>query len=92
MAGFEIGPMVGACGTAAFKNETVIVENIAKDPLWKNFKGLALTYNLRACWSTPIQNTEGKVLGTFCPYFSDSRKPTNFEIQFKNLWLGWPVF
>jgi GAF domain-containing protein len=82
MDGFAIGPMVGACGTAAFRNETVIVENIADDPLWEEFKSLALPHNLKACWSTPIQNREGKVLGTFCPYFNEPRKPTNFEIQF----------
>jgi GAF domain-containing protein len=81
MDGFEIGSMVGACGTAAFKNETVIVENIANDPLWIDFKDLALPHNLKACWSTPIQNTDGKVLGTFCPYFNEPRKPTNVEIQ-----------
>jgi signal transduction histidine kinase len=81
MDGFEIGPMVGACGTAAFKNETVIVEDIAIDPLWQEFKDLALPHNLRACWSTPIQNTDGKVLGTFCPYFNEPRGPTDQEIQ-----------
>jgi signal transduction histidine kinase len=82
--GFEIGPMVGACGTAAFKNKMIIVEDIATDPLCAKFKNLALPHNLKACWSTPIQNTEGKVLGTFCPYFNEQRKPTNFEIQLVN--------
>ena len=82
MDGFEIGPMVAACGAAAIKNEVVIVEDIATDPLYEKFKDLALPHNLKACWSTPIRNTNGKVLGTFCPYFSEPKKPTNFEIQF----------
>ncbi len=82
--GFEIGPAVGACGTAAFKNKMIIVEDIATDPLCEKFKSLALPHSLKACWSTPIQNTDGKVLGTFCPYFNEQKRPTNFEIQLVN--------
>ena len=79
--GFEIGPNVGACGTAAFRNEMVIVENIETDPLWADFKELALCHDLRACWSTPIRNSEGRVLGTFCSYFRKQRRPVDEEIK-----------
>lgn len=79
--GIEIGPQVGSCGTAAYKNETVITEDIATDPKWKRGGRLALSYNLRACWSFPIRNTEGKVLGTFCPYFDEPRKPAASEME-----------
>ena len=79
--GFEIGPHVGSCGTAAFRNEMVVVENIQTDPLWADFKELALCHDLRACWSTPIRNSEGKVLGTFCSYYNQQRKPTEEEIK-----------
>jgi signal transduction histidine kinase/ActR/RegA family two-component response regulator len=79
--GFLIGPNVGSCGTAAYKNEMVIVDDIETSPLWVDFKGLALSHDLRACWSTPIVNNEGKVLGTLCPYFSEPRSPSEDEIQ-----------
>ena len=79
--GFEIGPDVGSCGTAAFRNEMVVVENIEVDPLWADFKNLALCHDLRACWSTPIRNREGRVLGTFCSYFNQVRRPTEEEIN-----------
>jgi GAF domain-containing protein len=62
--GIEIGPEVGSCGTAAFHDRTVSVFDIANNPLWANFKDLALQYGLRACWSTPIHGSDGKVLGT----------------------------
>jgi GAF domain-containing protein len=52
--GVEIGPQVGSCGTAAFTGKPVLVTDIALDPLWKNFKDLALGYGLRAAWSMPI--------------------------------------
>ena len=53
--GLEIGPEVGACGTAAFLNRCVIVEDIQTDPLWVNFKDLAGAAGLAACWSQPIR-------------------------------------
>jgi PAS domain S-box-containing protein len=79
--GFEIGPNVGSCGTAAYKNDVVIIEDIEIDPRWKDYKDLALSHNLRACWSVPIRHSEGKVLGTLSPYFDEPRKPTNHEME-----------
>jgi two-component system cell cycle sensor histidine kinase PleC len=52
--GAPIGPMVGSCGTAAFTGKTVIVEDIATDPLWADYKHLALPNDLKACWSIPL--------------------------------------
>ena len=63
--GIEIGPCVGSCGTAAYRKEQVIVSDIATDPLWANYRELALAYGLRAGWSTPILSSDGSVLGTF---------------------------
>jgi GAF domain-containing protein len=74
--GIEIGPEVGSCGTAAFHDRTVIVFDIANDPLWANFRDLALQYGLRACWSTPIHGSDGKVLGTFANYYQVVRDPS----------------
>jgi len=51
--GAFIGPSVGSCGTAAYRAEQVIVSDIATDPLWADFRELALAHSLRACWSTP---------------------------------------
>src|SRR4028118_1389357 len=58
--GIEIGPEVGSCGTAAFHDKTVSVFDIANNPLWANFKDLAVHYGLRACWSTPIHGSEDR--------------------------------
>ncbi len=76
-----IGPEAGSCGTAAFKKELVIVSDIENDPLWKNYKELALSFDLRASWSCPILSREGKVLGTFALYFRKIREPTDYELQ-----------
>ena len=49
--GVTIGPGQGSCGTAAYTGKPVIVSDIANDPLWVNFRDLALSFGLRACWS-----------------------------------------
>jgi PAS domain S-box-containing protein len=77
--GAFIGPAVGSCGTAAYRAEQVIVSDIAGDPLWADFRDLALAHSLRACWSTPIFSSEGKVIGTFAMYYSESRSPSPRE-------------
>src|SRR5437763_4769101 len=77
--GAFIGPAVGSCGTAAYRAEQVIVSDIAADPLWADFRDLALTHSLRACWSTPIFSSEGKVIGTFAMYYREPRSPSPGE-------------
>ena len=77
--GTFIGPAVGSCGTAAYRAEQVIVSNIATDPSWDAFRDLALAHSLRACWSTPIFSSEGKVIGTFAMYYHEPRSPSPRE-------------
>jgi PAS domain S-box-containing protein len=77
--GAFIGPSVGSCGTAAYRAEQVIVSDIAVDPLWADFRDLALAHSLRACWSTPIFSSEGKVIGTFAMYYREPRSPSARE-------------
>jgi hypothetical protein len=77
--GLVIGPRVGSCGTAAYRAEPVIVSDIATDPLWVNYRELALAHGLRACWSTPILSSAGKVLGTFAIYYRERRSPTALD-------------
>lgn len=78
--GIEIGPGVGSCGTAAYLGHPVYVIDIASDPLWANFRDLALSHGLRACWSTPLDGADGKVLGTFAVYHRSPRSPTPDEL------------
>src|SRR6266576_3634319 len=77
--GAFIGASVGSCGTAAYRAEQVIVSDIATDPLWADFRDLALAHSLRACWSTPIFSAEGKVIGTFAMYYREPRSPSAVE-------------
>ncbi|RYY81337.1 MAG: GAF domain-containing protein, partial [Chitinophagaceae bacterium] len=79
--GVAIGPKVGSCGTAAYTRQTVIVEDIAEDPLWKDFRSLALSHGLRACWSTPLIGIDKELKGTFAIYYQQPRKPTRDDLS-----------
>ena len=70
-----VGPLVGSCGTAAFNGEPVMVTDISTDPRWANYKGLFISSGVRACWSSPIFDHRGKVIGTFAFYFREARGP-----------------
>ena len=61
--GLRIGPTAGSCGTAMYERRLVVVDDIASDPLWVDFRDLALPLGLRACWSVPFEDDAGNVLG-----------------------------
>src|SRR5215510_15702538 len=56
-----IGPAAGSCGTAAYRKAPIMVADIAEDPLWTEYRELALPHGLRACWSTPVLASDGRV-------------------------------
>jgi PAS domain-containing protein len=74
--GLLIGPCAGSCGTAAYRGKQVIVEDIATDPLWADYRAAALPHSLRACWSTPIFSSQAKVIATFAMYCREPRSPS----------------
>ena len=81
LEGAPIGPKAGSCGTAAYRKEAIIVTDIEVDPLWADYRELARAFNLRACWSTPIINSAGKVLGTFAMYYREPRSPKEEDFK-----------
>lgn len=83
--GLRIGPSVGSCGAAAYLGEPIYVENISQHANWENFRDVALTHGLRACWSTPIISRLGTVLGTFAVYHREPRAPDPTEIEIVSL-------
>lgn len=79
--GLPIGPAAGSCGTAAYRRERVVVSDVSTDPLWADYRQLALPFNLRACWSQPILSQSGDVLGTFAIYHTHTNQPNARELQ-----------
>ncbi len=79
--GIAIGPNAGSCGTAAYRRRPVYVSDIATDPLWEDFAALALSHDLRACWSTPILSSTGRLLGTLAMYYPQVREPNAEDLR-----------
>jgi len=79
--GLPIGPSVGSCGTAVFRREPVIVEDITTDPLWEGARELAAAHGLRACWSTPIFDAQQRALGSFAIYYRTVAQPSERHRQ-----------
>lgn len=78
--GIEIGPGVGACGTAAHINDRVIVTDIQTDPLFADFRDLAAEAGLGSCWSQPVRSQSRTVIGVFAMYHVGAATPTTRDI------------
>lgn len=77
--GVPIGPMVGACGTAAYLGQEVICRDVETDPRWDGFRDLLLPLGLKACWSSPIFSSQPQALATFAFYYREKRGPSALE-------------
>lgn len=77
--GMSIGPSAGTCGRAAFKNQTVITEDIHTDERWRGGRGQGASAGIRSCWSRPIRGEDGTVLGTFAIYGHTPGTPSEDE-------------
>src|SRR5713226_3164072 len=76
-----IGANIGACGTAAFRSQRVITSDIATDPLWIDYRDLALSSGLRAAWSQPLLSKDREMLGTFAMYYAEPRSPSESDLR-----------
>ncbi len=76
--GSAVDPAIGPCAAAAHSAQQVIVPDFASETRWPQVRALVLAHGLRACWSTPITSSEGKVFGTFAIY---ARKPGGPTVQ-----------
>jgi PAS domain S-box-containing protein len=79
--GSKIGPKAGSCGTAAFIREKVVVSDIKKDPLWEDYRELALSHQLMSCWSHPIFNSKDEVIATVAYYHKTVGSPSLEELD-----------
>lgn len=79
--GLPIADQIGSCGTAAFLKQLVIVSDLSKDPRWAEFKTAAEEANLKACWSLPVVDSEGKVMATLAMYYQEVKTPNPEELK-----------
>src|SRR5580692_2019801 len=77
----KIGPCIGSCGSAASLKQRVIASDIATDPLWADYRDLALSHGLRAAWSQPLLSKNQEILGTFCVSYAEPRTPNDTDLR-----------
>jgi diguanylate cyclase (GGDEF)-like protein/PAS domain S-box-containing protein len=82
MEGKQIGDGVGSCGTAAFRGEIVIVDDIQNHPFWARCRGLAAEAGLAACWSHPVFDANGRVVATIATYTHRPHTPSERDIAY----------
>ena len=85
---FEIGLSHGSCAAAAYLGRPVYSIDIATDPIWADFRDVALQHGYRSCWSTPIRDPNGAVIGTFAIMHRTVGMPTHEEIEAIDLITG----
>ena len=83
-----VGPNVGSCGSAAFHKKSIIVSDISTDPLWVDYKNIALKFNLNSCWSIPFFSKDKAVIGTFAIYSTSISAPSLSDIRELNFTLN----
>ena len=67
--------------SAVYRREPVIATDIAHDDRWVDYREVALTHGLCACWSTPVRGVAGDVLAAFAVYHREPRAPTPEDLQ-----------
>jgi PAS domain S-box-containing protein len=71
-----VGEGFAACGTSAYRMETVIIANCFTDILTRHYTDLAKEYNIYSIWSTPIIGSSHTLLGTFALYSAQEATPS----------------
>lgn len=77
--GLMIGPEVGSCGTAAYRREPVVIDDIVHDPRFARFIHLLDGLDLQACWSFPVIDATGRVMAVLAVYAPQARGPSQEE-------------
>ncbi len=81
VCGIPVGPEFGSCGTAAFRQEPVWIDNVDTDTRWDCARDIVDRFGFKSCWSTPIMSGRGSVFGTIAVYSNRPRSAGDRERQ-----------
>lgn len=84
LSGAPVGPLSGPWGEAA-AGQTVIAGDLAADRRWGPVRELALHHEIRACWSMPVCDARGRVLGSLAVCHPEPRLPTSVDLHLLSL-------
>lgn len=81
-------PGLGVCGAAVQEGRRVVVTDTETDPRFTEFLAVSRIEGFRSAHSTPIQHSDGSVLGTVTVQLKEARPPTEREIRLADLAAG----
>jgi diguanylate cyclase (GGDEF)-like protein len=84
--GAPIGPNIGTCGPAAWFGELAVSADLSKDPKWAPIRAMAEMAGVAHCWSMPIKDPAGEVLGTLALYGRRPRLPQPEHVALLRDW------
>ena len=84
--GAPIGPNIGTCGPAAWFGELALSADLSKDPKWAPIRAMAEMAGVAHCWSMPIKDPAGEVLGTLALYGRRPRLPRPEHVALLRDW------
>ena len=80
LEGLVPGPHAGSCGTCLHRNEPVVCEDVASDPIWEGQRDLCEEHQIQSTWSTPLLSPQdGSQLGVFGLYYKERHFPAEAE-------------
>ncbi len=79
--GVPVGPNAGSFGSAAYYRKPVVVADIARDPMWREWRDVALSYGLRSCWTVPIVTPDKELVGALTIYHTRRYTPSGAELE-----------
>ncbi|MFT7095544.1 MAG: diguanylate cyclase (GGDEF)-like protein [Glaciecola sp.] len=80
--GLVPGEFSGSCGTAVYKGVPQFVCDTSTDERWKDLQKYVYDFNIHACWSMPIVDSNNQPIGSFALSSFSKREPNQFQ---KNL-------
>jgi diguanylate cyclase (GGDEF)-like protein len=84
--GAPIGPNIGTCGPAAWFGEFAVSADLSVDPKWAPIRAMAEMAGVAHCWSMPIKDQSGEVLGTLALYGRRPRSPQPEHLALMRDW------
>ena len=84
--GLDVGPRGASCGAAVHHGKTVVVEDVAGNPIWRDLQDSARAQGIRSCWSIPLRSIEGekaeaRITGTLDFYFQEVQKYSEAQLS-----------
>lgn len=77
--GMLIQEGMGSCGAAVAVGEPIFVEDTATHPNWMQFQEFAKQMSIAACWSQPIKDSSGHILGALAYHHSQPARPDTLQ-------------